>query len=148
MLRAMLRATLQRGGWRGLKFSKTPECAELVAQPEGRANAMRGMGKSMCAAIGVLFLVMGVTTAVRADDSADLFKQKCAQCHGPDGKGQNAMGRTLKCRDLSSADVQKQTDAELTEVTANGKGKMPAYKGKLSDDQIKGLVGFMRTLKS
>lgn len=109
---------------------------------------MSGTSKSICAAAILLILFFAVTPAVRADDSADLFKQKCANCHGPDGKGQNAMGRTLKVRDLSSAEVQKQTDAELTEITANGKGKMPAYKGKLSDEQIKGLVGFMRSLKS
>jgi cytochrome c6 len=41
--------------------------------------------------------------------------------------------------------VQKQTDAQLIDVTANGKGKkMPAYKGKLTDDQIKELVGYIR----
>ena len=43
--------------------------------------------------------------------------------------------------------VQKQTDAELTKVTEDGKGKMPAYKGKLTDAQIKDLVAFVRTLK-
>ena len=109
---------------------------------------MSGMSKSLCAAASLLLLIFAVTPAVRADDSADLFKQKCANCHGPDGKGQNAMGKALKVRDLSSAEVQKQTDAELTEITTNGKGKMPGYKSKLSDDQIKGLVGFMRSLKS
>jgi len=43
--------------------------------------------------------------------------------------------------------VQKQTDAQLIDATANGKGKkMPAYKGKLADDQIKQLVGYIREL--
>lgn len=53
----------------------------------------------------------------------------------------------MKVRDLGSDDVQKQTDAQLTEITANGKGKMPAFKGKLTDDQIKQLVGYIRSLK-
>jgi mono/diheme cytochrome c family protein len=43
--------------------------------------------------------------------------------------------------------VKKLTDAELTKVTADGKGKMPAYKGKLSDAYISALVAYMRTLK-
>ena len=38
------------------------------------------------------------------------YKAKCAGCHGADGKGKEAM----KTRDLSSADVQKQSDADLT----------------------------------
>jgi mono/diheme cytochrome c family protein len=57
------------------------------------------------------------------------------------------MGKNLKLRDLGSDDVQKQSDADLTAITENGKGKMPAYKGKLTDDQIKQLVGYIRSLK-
>jgi cytochrome c6 len=92
-----------------------------------------------------LFLL---TAPARAQgDAGALFKAKCAACHGPDGKGETSMGKTLKVRDLSSDDVQKQTDAQLTDAIGIGKGKMPAYKGKLTDDQIKQLVGYIRTLK-
>ncbi len=53
----------------------------------------------------------------------------------------------LGVTDLTSADVQKQTGAQLTDSIANGKGKkIPAYKGKITDDQIKGLVGYIRAL--
>lgn len=82
-----------------------------------------------------------------AQNGPALFKQKCAPCHGADGKGDTSMGKALKVRDLSSDDVQNQSDAELTEITENGKNKMPAYKGKLTDAQIKDLVAFVRTLK-
>jgi mono/diheme cytochrome c family protein len=57
------------------------------------------------------------------------------------------MGKAFKLRDLGSDEVQAQTDAQLTAITSDGKGKMPAYKGKLTDDQIKELVGYIRTLK-
>jgi mono/diheme cytochrome c family protein len=79
-------------------------------------------------------------------DGASLFKSKCAACHGADGSGNTAVGKSLKIRDLASADVQKQTDAELTALITNGKGAMPSYKDKLSGDQIKDLVGFVRQL--
>jgi cytochrome c6 len=79
-------------------------------------------------------------------DGAALYKAKCASCHGADGSGGTAMGKTLKLRDLASADVQKQTDAELTTIITDGKNKMPAYKGKLTDDQIKQLVGIIRDM--
>jgi mono/diheme cytochrome c family protein len=39
------------------------------------------------------------------------------------------------------------SDADLTAAITDGKGKMPAYKGKLTDAQIKDLVGYIRTLK-
>ena len=48
---------------------------------------------------------------------------------------------------LSGADVQGMSDADLTGAITNGKGKMPGFKGKLTDAQIKDLVGYIRTLK-
>jgi len=80
-------------------------------------------------------------------DGAATYKAKCAMCHGPDGAGQTTMGKNLKLRDLRSAEVQKQTDADLAKWITDGKGKMPSYKGKLSDADIHALVAFIRTLK-
>jgi mono/diheme cytochrome c family protein len=82
-----------------------------------------------------------------AQNGAALYKSKCAMCHGADGKGETPVGKSMKLRDLGSADVQKQSDAELIAITTNGKNKMPAYKGKLTDAQIKDIVSFIRTLK-
>ncbi|MFI5097817.1 MAG: c-type cytochrome [Candidatus Acidiferrales bacterium] len=85
-----------------------------------------------------------VSTPARADVAAGgaTFKAKCAACHGADGKGKEAM----KTRDLASADVQKMSDADLSGMITNGKGKMPAYK-TLTPDQVKDLVAFIRSLK-
>jgi cytochrome c6 len=82
-----------------------------------------------------------------ADDPSALYRAKCAACHAADGSGNSATGKALATPDLRSDDVQKQTDAQLTDSIANGKGKkMPAYKGKLTDDQIKELVSYIRDL--
>lgn len=80
-------------------------------------------------------------------DGAAIYKAKCAMCHGADGAGQTPMGKNMKLRALGSAEVQKQTDAELVKWIADGKGKMPAYKGKLTPADIDALVAFIRTLK-
>jgi cytochrome c6 len=98
----------------------------------------------------VLLLAM-VTLAfsapAHAQDAPGLFKTKCAACHADDGSGSGAMGKQLGVKDLRADDVQKQTDAQLTDSMTNGVGKkMPAYKGKITDDQIKGLVGYIREL--
>ena len=86
-----------------------------------------------------LFAV-GSSQAV-AQDAAATYKAKCAMCHGPDGKG-GKMGT----RDFASAEVKAETDAQLTDIITKGKGKMPAYSGKLTDADIKGLVTYIRGL--
>lgn len=85
------------------------------------------------------------TSSAVAQDAAATFKAKCAMCHGADGKG-SAMGTKMGVHDWTSADVQKLTDAQLTDVISKGKGKMPSYDGKLKDTEIRDLVAFIRTL--
>jgi cytochrome c6 len=100
-----------------------------------------------------IFLVVSVislafsTTTLAADGAADVYKSKCASCHGPDGKGETAIGKNMKLKDLASADVQKQSDADLTTVIEKGKKPMPGYEGKLTKEQIDGLVKYIRALK-
>jgi mono/diheme cytochrome c family protein len=77
-------------------------------------------------------------------DSAALFKSKCALCHGDDGSGATPTGRALKAKDLRSDEVQKNSDAELTEVITKGRNKMPAFGQKLKPDQIQQLVAYIR----
>lgn len=93
------------------------------------------------------FAMMAIcTSSVAAQDAAATFKAKCAMCHGADGKG-SPTGIKMGAHDWTSADVQKLTDAQLTEIITKGKGKMPIYEGKLKDTEIKDLVAFIRTLK-
>ena len=49
-----------------------------------------------------------------------------------------------KC--LSLKPGQKQTDEQLTAIINTGKTPMPAYKDKLTGDQITQLVAYVRTL--
>lgn len=86
-------------------------------------------------------------SAFAADATADVYKSKCASCHGPDGKGDTPAGKNMKVKDLASDDVQKQSDADLAGVIEKGKKPMPAYEGKLTKDQIDGLVKWVRSLK-
>jgi len=104
------------------------------------------MNRKLFAILTVSILLILPATLAAADGAA-LYKAKCASCHGVNGSGDTAMGKAMKLRDLRSPEVQKQTDADLTKVTADGKGKMPAYKGKLTDAEISALVAHMRTLK-
>jgi cytochrome c6 len=97
------------------------------------------------AVLSALAAMFALPLSARADDAAATFKSKCAGCHAADGTG-SATGKKMGAHDFTSADVQKMSDAELSETITNGKGKMPAYKS-LTPDQVKGLVAYIRTLK-
>jgi cytochrome c6 len=99
------------------------------------------------ASLAVFALALAFSTYTFADGGADTFKAKCAMCHGATGAGDTVMGKNMKLKDLGSAEVQKQSDAELTAIVTKGKGKMPPSEGKLSKDQISDVVKFIRTLK-
>jgi mono/diheme cytochrome c family protein len=104
------------------------------------------MKNVMKAALAVMAFAMMFSTWSLADGGAD-FKAKCAMCHGPDGKGDTVMGKKYSLKDLGSAEVQKQTDAELATVIAKGKKPMQAYEDKLTKEQIADVVKYIRTLK-
>ena len=92
----------------------------------------------------VLVLAIALPVAVFADGAA-IYKTKCTACHGADGSGQTPVGKSLKLKDLRSPEIQKLTDAEITKSLTDGKGKMPA--SKLSADDIKAVIGYVRSLK-
>jgi mono/diheme cytochrome c family protein len=111
--------------------------------PSGGNTVNFAPGKKLAVLLVVVALVAWPLAALAADEGADVYKSKCAMCHGPDGKGKMA-----GTKDLSSGEIQKMSDADLTAAITNGKPpKMPAYKGKLTDAQIKAVVGYLRTLK-
>jgi cytochrome c553 len=96
------------------------------------------------------------TTALLSASAADVkenWEKSCTKCHGADGKGDTKMGQKLSIKDLTDAKLQ----AELKDDVAfkaikegikdsEGKIKMKAVEG-LSDDEIKALVAYVRTLK-
>jgi len=97
------------------------------------------------ATVTVLVLVAAFifsTVASAAVDGALVFKQKCVACHGANATG---------ARDLGSPVVQKLTDEQLADFIGNGgPSKKPAHTFKtkgLSDDEVKALVAYIRTIK-
>jgi mono/diheme cytochrome c family protein len=90
-----------------------------------------------------LFLVLP-NLSWAADDGAAVYKAKCAACHGVDLAGKPA----AKMPSLVSDDAKKASDAELTDMIANGgKDKKAAHafaaKG-VSDEQVKMVVAYIR----
>ena len=79
-----------------------------------------------------------------ADDGAGIYKAKCAACHGADLAGKPA----AKIPSLVSDDVKKASDADLTDMIANGgkdKKAMHAFANKgVTADQVKMVIGYIR----
>lgn len=93
----------------------------------------------------LVFSLFSALTSFAADDSAALFKSKCAMCHGADGMANTTMAKNLGIKSYKSPEVQKTSDADLKTIITNGKGKMPSYKS-LTPEQIDGLVKYIREL--
>ncbi len=68
-------------------------------------------------------------------------------CHGPDGLANSPVGKALKVVSFKDPAVIKASDLELFTAVKNGKGKMPAENGKLTDAQIKAAIQYVRTLE-
>jgi mono/diheme cytochrome c family protein len=66
-------------------------------------------------------------------------------CHGKDGAGLPNW-RSLGQPDFTKPEWQSaRTDAQISETIKNGKGKfMPAFKGKLSDEEVGAVVQRIR----
>jgi cytochrome c6 len=106
---------------------------------------MKKINVQVLTLLTALAVVLTLSLSAHAQ-GADLYKAKCAMCHGPDGTG-SAMGKKMGAHDFTSADVQKMSDGDLTDTISKGKNKMPAYADKLKPEEIKGLVAYIRTLK-
>jgi mono/diheme cytochrome c family protein len=82
--------------------------------------------------------------AVAAVDGRVLYETKCAQCHGKDGvvRPPGAGSRNFNDPAFQSA----MGDDAIAKITAEGKGKMPPYRSKLSPEQIRAVAAHVKTL--
>lgn len=77
----------------------------------------------------------------------EIWDERCIACHGEDGKAQTKKGRELKAKDFTRPKWQRHTtDKEIVEAITSGipRKKMPAFKDKLSPEEIQALVPFLR----
>lgn len=79
-------------------------------------------------------------------DYKKIFENECLKCHGKYGKG-SKRGKSLGSPDFTNAEWQASvTDEQLINSITNGKKKMPKQEGKLSQEEIKALVKYVRIL--
>jgi len=93
-------------------------------------------------AVALFLILPGLSWA--ADDGTTIYQAKCAACHGADLAGKPA----AKLPSLISDDAKKASDADLTDMIANGgknKKAMHAFANKgMTPDQVKMVVSYIR----
>jgi cytochrome c6 len=99
------------------------------------------------AAAVILLAVFIAGPAFAQGSGADNYKAKCAMCHGADGLAATPMGKSMKILSFKDPAMVKASDAQFIASTKNGKNKMPAYSGKLTDPQINDVIAYIRTLQ-
>jgi cytochrome c553 len=117
-----------------------------------RRNHQPTQKQTMKTIIAIIFGFAAVLNVSAADAKAN-WDSLCAKCHGADGKGDTKMGQKLGAKDLSDAKIQAEftDDVALKTVKEGKKDKddktlMKAF-DTLSDDEIKALVAYVRTLQ-
>ena len=82
----------------------------------------------------------------KASSGQSVFKDKCALCHGVDGRGNTPLGKQLQAADLRSKKVQNLSDEKLQKIIHDGQANMPPFADQLSAEEINHLVRFVRAL--
>lgn len=103
----------------------------------------------VAAAVFSLSVVLGAAnTNEAAADAATIYNRQCVSCHGRDGRGRTRKGRQTHARDMTDASWQDDvSDERLFNSISNGRGKMPAFRKKISENDIDALVAHVRRMR-
>jgi mono/diheme cytochrome c family protein len=82
-------------------------------------------------------------TSVKVQAGQDVFNQKCLPCHSIN-EGQVSFGPSLY-GEMAKSHPKKRA-AEVREIIKNGKGKMPSFNDKLTQQDTDDLLVYLHTL--
>src|SRR5882757_3690619 len=104
--------------------------------------------------MSLLLVVAAGSTAIAAQSAADVYAQKCAACHGDNGKGDGPAGQAMTPPPAPfSTALKGKSDSWIgTVITKGGPAvgmttAMPPHP-TLSGDQVKALIEYIKGLKS
>ncbi len=103
--------------------------------------------------LGSFSLLFGSHAEGESDAQVALYKKHCQRCHAETGEGNPKIAKPLKLKDVSllnmlRSEAKSKTDDELLKLIINGKDKMPAFKEKMSADEAKMMLQYIRQLQS
>jgi cytochrome c6 len=88
----------------------------------------------------VAALAVSLSAPALAVDAAAIYGAKCVVCHGKDGAG-SAAGKKMGAPDLRTL---KASEQDVAAAITNGKGKMSAFKGKLTPEEIDAVAKYVK----
>ena len=91
-------------------------------------------------------LLMAAAVGFAQSSGEAVYKAKCQSCHGAQGTPNPGIAKAMGVKPANDPSVKSISEAQMIADTTNGKGKMPAFKGKLTDAQIKDSVLYFRSL--
>jgi mono/diheme cytochrome c family protein len=118
-------------------MERTVDIDFLCHRAFSKNNETGAIMKVLLTIAATALLAVSVTPAFAQGAGAATYKAKC----------QTAAGKSMKALPFNSPELKKASTASLIASVTNGKGKMPAYAGKLTDAQIKEVVEYVRTLQ-
>lgn len=110
----------------------------------------RRVRRTLLLTVVIPMLLLGTSFSAHAD-AKTLFKTHCASCHGPDGKARTPVARKLGVKDLTeSKTTDEEIERQILEGAKDKQGnqRMPPFKQKLSADEVKLLVGWVKSFRT
>ncbi|HXF48440.1 MAG TPA: cytochrome c [Verrucomicrobiae bacterium] len=102
------------------------------------------------AVAGLALLAAGVWAqeGKTVSSGKEVYTKKCASCHGKQGEGVAKMATMLKATIRNWGEVAATADtlAAWKKITTDGKGKMPAFKAKLSAAEMDSVLAYVKSL--
>jgi len=104
------------------------------------------MKRTVRFAVALAGFACSVSIACVAQSTGEaIYKEKCLNCHGTAGLANSGIGKVMKVKPVTNAEVRNMTEAEMIQATRDGMGKMEPYKDSLTDSQTRAVVVYFRT---
>ncbi len=99
--------------------------------------------------IALIWSMLPGSVVFAADEVGQkVYQRDCQSCHGRDGTGNPQLAQALKATipPVTAAALAQKNDTEVLHVIAEGKGKMPGFAKKLSEEEQRQVLKYMKTL--
>jgi hypothetical protein len=133
----------------GITFDGARKPIRKIGYPENLVDRSRSntMNQGIRAAAVTLLAAYNAGPAFAQISAADTCEAKFATYYGAGGASATSIGKTLKTLSSKTHEMAKASAAPFFASTKNGIGKMPDYKGRLTDEQINNVILYVRALQ-
>jgi cytochrome c6 len=107
------------------------------------SSTMTSQQVARMAVVGLLLAC--IARSVMAADffmGREIYEMHCESCHGAEGRSMEP-----GVPDFSSGDAMFQTDADLYSKIRDGTDTMPAYRGILTEAEVRNVIAYLRSLQ-